>query len=82
MTKFSRGLVGEKNFLMAIWLPWEICYHSSKSLYLYLACFESDSNEICRVGSTNGNLSKKNVVVWKLVTMATIMKLGYHNNCK
>ena len=31
MTKFSRGLVGGKNFPIQIWLQWKICYH----MYLY-----------------------------------------------
>ena len=71
MTKFSRGLLGEKNFLMTIWLLWKIGYDSNKNLYFYLTNFKSDSNETWQVGSTNENLSKKNVVVWKI---------GYHGN--
>ena len=82
VTNFSRGLVGEENFLMTIWLPWKIGYHSNKSLYFYLTKFKPDSNKTWQVGSTNENLSKKNVLYGKLVTMATIMKLGYHGNCK
>ena len=70
VTKFSRELVGEKSFLLTIWLKWKICYHSNKSLYLYLTHFESDSNETWQVGSKNENLSK-NVVAWKI---------GYHDN--
>ena len=62
VTKFSWGLVGEKNFLMTIWLPWKTCHHSNKSLCLYLTHFESDSNETWQVGSANENLSKKNAV--------------------
>ena len=56
---------------MTIWLAWKICYHSNKSLYLYLTHFESDSNETWQVGSINENLSKKNVISWKI---------GYHGN--
>ena len=63
MTKCSKGFVGGKNFLMKICLSWIICYHSNKNLYLYLTHFESDSNETWQVGSTNENLSKRNVVV-------------------
>ena len=82
MTKFSRGLVGGKNFLMTIWLPWKICYHGNKTFFLYLTHFESDSNKAWQLGFTNENLSKK--ILWhgKLVSMATIMKLGCHSNCK
>ena len=82
MTKFSRGLVGEKNSLMTVWLPWKICYHRNKSLYLYLTHFESDSNETWQVGSTNENLSKKNIVEWKIGYDGNNIKLGYHSNCQ
>ena len=57
VTEFRRGLLGGKNFLMKIWLPWKICYLSNKSLYSYLTHFELDSNETWQVGSTNENLS-------------------------
>ena len=49
----------------------EICYHNSKSLYLYLTHFKSDPKETWQAGSTNENLSKKNVVAWKI---------GYYGN--
>ena len=71
VTKYIRGLDGDKNFLMTIWLPWKISYHSNRTLYLYLTRFESDSNETWQVGSTNENLSKKNVVA---------CKIGYYGN--
>ena len=51
---------------MTTWLSWKICYHSSKSLYLYLIYFELDSDEIWQVGSTNKNFSKKSIVTWKI----------------
>ena len=66
VNKFSRGLLGEKNFLMKIWLPWKICHDSNTSLCSYLTHYESDSDETCMVGWLNKlSLSKRNIVVWK-----------------
>ena len=40
---------------------------------------ELGSNETHHVGSTNENHFKRNAIDEKLVTMATIVKLGYHS---
>ena len=71
VTKFGRGLVGGKNVHMTSCLPWKVCYHSNKSLYLCLIHFETDSSETWQVGSTNEDLSEKNAVA---------SKISYHGN--
>ena len=58
--------MGGKDFPTTIWLPGKIGCHSNKNLYVYFTHFESDSNETWQVSSTNENLSKKNVIAWKI----------------